>query len=72
LEEIPKRETKHPEGLPKAVKIARHDHSCGKCGGVIKKGDKMTMRMYKCGNQYRCLPTCLKCDGRYPEFIEER
>ena len=72
LGEIPKGENRRPAGLPKAVKIARHDHNCGKCGGLIKKGDKMTMRMYKLQNQYSCLPTCLKCDGRYPELLGGR
>ena len=50
--------------LPKAIKIARADHQCWKCGGLIKKGDRFTMRMNREAWTYRCYPTCLKCDGR--------
>ena len=30
--------------LPKAVKIAKEAHTCWKCGRLIKKGEKFTMR----------------------------
>jgi len=50
------------EKLPKAIKIAQRDHQCWKCGGLIKKGDKFTMRMDKDSGFF--YPTCLKCDGR--------
>jgi len=55
---------KRYEQLPKAIKIAREDHRCWKCGGLIKKGDKFTMRMNTEARTYKCYPTCLKCDGR--------
>lgn len=55
---------KHKGELPKAVKIARENHYCWKCGRLIKKGDKFTMRMDREARTYKCYPICLKCDGR--------
>jgi len=52
------------ERLPKPIKIARLCHYCASCGALIKKGDKMTMRMY--GGSFP-RPICVKCDGRFPE-----
>jgi hypothetical protein len=56
---------RRPDGLPKAIKIARGPHYCAKCGGLIKKGDKMTVRSPDSFGL-----TCLKCDGRYPEWVK--
>jgi RNase P subunit RPR2 len=50
--------------LPKAVKIAKEEHHCWKCGRLIKKGDRFTMRIDRDGGSFNTHPTCLKCDGR--------
>ena len=50
--------------LPKAVKIAREAHNCWKCGRLIKKGEKFTMRIDRDSGSFKTRPSCLKCDGR--------
>lgn len=50
--------------LPKTIKIAREEHRCRKCGGLIKKGDKFTMRMDWESGSLVFYPTCLKCAGK--------
>ena len=58
------------EGLPVVIRIAQQDHHCFKCGALIKKGDKMTMRMYKGGGSSVISPTCLKCAVKHlTEFV---
>ena len=49
----------------KAIKIARLEHRCHRCGGVIKTGDSFTMRMDYEGGSLRFCPVCLNCDGRF-------
>ena len=39
--------TERPGGLPKITKTARQDHFSCRWGVVIKKGEKMTRRIYK-------------------------
>lgn len=56
---------RRPDGLPKTIKIARQVHYCAKCGTLIKKGDKMTVRRPDSFGL-----ACLKCDGRYPEWVK--
>jgi hypothetical protein len=56
---------RRPDGLPKTIKIARQVHYCAKCGTLIKKGDKMTVRR---PDSFGLV--CLKCDGRYPEWVK--
>lgn len=53
--------------LPWGVKRAQKDHLCIRCDGLIKKGDMMTMRFSQ-SPHYSMGPSCLKCDGRYPEL----
>ena len=47
----------------KRVKTARETHRCGKCGAVIKAGDKFTMRLDKDRGSFSCYPVCLACSG---------
>ena len=47
---------RRPGRLP--IKSAREPHYCAECGALIKKGDKMTMRM---GGGYGYRVLCLKC-----------
>ena len=47
----------------KKVKTAREAHRCGKCGEVIKAGDKFTMRLDKDRGSFSCYPVCLACGG---------
>ena len=49
----------------RAIKIARKEHCCHRCGGVIKCGDSFTMRMDYEGGSLRFCPVCLNCDGRF-------
>jgi RNase P subunit RPR2 len=48
---------------PKAIKIARQKHICGKCGAVIKPGDSFAMCIDR--GTFTSFPTCLKCYTEY-------
>jgi hypothetical protein len=48
---------------PKAIKTARQDHKCWKCGATIKRGDKFAMCLDY--GTLRSYPTCLKCYTEY-------
>lgn len=47
----------------KAIKIARKEHKCQKCGVIIKQGDRFAMCLdYSALMNY---PVCLKCYTEY-------
>lgn len=48
---------------PKAIKIARRNHKCWKCGTTIKEGDKFAMCLDY--GTFRSYPTCLRCYMEY-------
>lgn len=50
--------------LPRAIKIAKEEHRCWKCGCLIRTGAMFTMRLDRDSGSFNCYPTCLKCDGR--------
>ena len=47
----------------KKVKTAREAHRCGKCGVIIRVGDKFSMRLDKDRGSFSCYPVCLACGG---------
>ena len=49
----------------KAIKIAKREHKCWKCGRTIKPGDRFTIKMDWESGSLRTQPTCLECDGRF-------
>lgn len=48
----------------RAIKTARQEHRCGRCGRVIRKGDKFVMRMDWESGSLAHYPTCLDCDAK--------
>ncbi len=47
----------------KAIKTARQEHKCHKCGATIKPGDKFAMSLDY--STLRNFPICLKCYAEY-------
>ena len=45
----------------KAIKVARREHRCSKCGCVIKPGDRFAMGLDWKGGTLRPGPVCLQC-----------
>lgn len=48
----------------KAIKVARQEHRCSKCGCPIKPGDRFAMGLDWEGKTLRPGPICLKCRGK--------
>ena len=48
---------------PKAIKIARQNHKCQKCGAIIKQGDRFVMCLDY--GTLRNYPVCLGCYTEY-------